>query len=196
MSWACAHTLSPQGSRVWRQPIRTACPGFSNLVIKLQNRTSFNLVQKMIIYLFYFKSWNKVFIQFLIWKIYWKYCCCLVTKSCLSDFETPWIASCQVSLSFTISQSWCKLMSIESVMPSNHLILCFPLLLLPSIFPSIRIFSNELALCIRRLKYWSCSFSISPSNGCPGLISFIIDWFDLFAVHDSKEPSPATQWKH
>ena len=79
-------------------------------------------------------------------------------------FGTPWTAACQASLSFTISQSLLKLMSIESVMPSNHLVLCHSLLLLPSIFPSIRVFSNESALCIRGPKYWGFSFSISPSN--------------------------------
>ena len=85
-------------------------------------------------------------------------------------------------LSFSNSQSLLKLMSIESVMPSNHLILCRPLLLLPSIFPSIRVFSNESALRIRWPKYWSCSFSISPSNEDSGLISFRMDWLDLLAV--------------
>ena len=95
---------------------------------------------------------------------------------------TPWTAACQASLSFTISQSLLKLMSIELVMPSNHLILCHPLLLPPSIFPSIRIFSNESALHIRWPKYWSFSFSISPSNECSGLISFRIDSFDFLAV--------------
>ena len=88
----------------------------------------------------------------------------------------------QASLSFTISRSLLKLMSSESVMPSNHLILCHLLLLLPSIFPSIRVFSNESVLCIRWPKYWSFSFSISPSNEYSGLISFRIDWFDLLAV--------------
>ena len=88
----------------------------------------------------------------------------------------------QASLSFTISQSLFKLISIESVMPSNHLILCFPLLLLPSIFPSIRGFSSELVLHIRWPKYWSFSFSISPFSEYSGLISFRIDWFDLLAV--------------
>ena len=97
-------------------------------------------------------------------------------------FATPWTAACQVSLSFTIFLSLLKLMSIESMMPSNHLILCHPLLLLPSIFPSIRIFSNESALHIRWAKYWSFSFSISPSNEYSGLISFRIDLFDLLAV--------------
>ena len=96
-------------------------------------------------------------------------------------FVTPWTAAHQASLS-TISQSLLKLMSIESMMPSNHLVLCHPLLLLPSIFPSNRVFSNESVLCIRWLKYWSFSFSISPSNEYLGLISFRIDWFDLLAV--------------
>ena len=95
---------------------------------------------------------------------------------------TPWTEACQTSLSFTISQSLLKFMSIESVTPSNHLILCRPLLLLPSIFPSIRVFSNESALCTRWPKYWSFSFNISPSNEHPGLISFRMDWLDLLAV--------------
>ena len=97
-------------------------------------------------------------------------------------FATPWIAACQASLSITNSQSLLKLMSIELVMPSNRLILCRPLLLLTSIFPSIRVFSNESALHIRWPKYWSFSFNISPSNVHPGLISFRIDWLDLLAV--------------
>ena len=97
-------------------------------------------------------------------------------------FVTPWTATCQASLSFTISQSLPKLMSIESVIPSNHLILCHPLLLLPSIFPSIRVFSNESALRMSWPKYWSFSFSISPSNEYSGLISFSIDWLDILAV--------------
>ena len=95
---------------------------------------------------------------------------------------TPWTAAHQASLCITNSRSLFKLMSIELVMPSNHLILCRPLLLLPSIFPSIRIFSNESVLCIRQPKYWSFSFSISPSNEYSGLISFRIDWLDLLAV--------------
>ena len=97
-------------------------------------------------------------------------------------FATPWTAAHQASLSTTNSQSLLKRVSTESVMPSNHLILCHPLLLPPPIFPSIRIFSNESALCIRWPKYWSFSFSITPSNDYPGLISFTMDWFDLFAV--------------
>ena len=97
-------------------------------------------------------------------------------------FATPWTAASQASLSFTISQSLLKLMSIESVMPSNHLILCCPLLLPPSIFSSIRVFSNESTLCLRWPKYWSFSFSISPSSEYSGLISFRTDWFHLLAV--------------
>ena len=97
-------------------------------------------------------------------------------------FATPWTAACQAYLSITHSQSLFKLMSIKSVMPSNHLILCRPLLLPPSIFPSIRVFSNESVLRIRWPKYWSFSFSISPSNEYSGLISFRMDWLDLLAV--------------
>ena len=98
---------------------------------------------------------------------------------------TPWTAAHQASLSITNSQSSPKLMSIESMMPSNHLILCHPLLLPLSIFPSIRIFSNESVLHIRWPKYWSFSFSISPSNEYSGLISFRIDWLDLLAVQET-----------
>ena len=97
-------------------------------------------------------------------------------------FATSWTAACQASLSFTTSQSLLKLMSAESVMPSNHIILCYPLLLLSSIFPSLKVFSNASTLCIRWLKYWSFSFSISPSNEYSGSISFRIDCFDLLAV--------------
>jgi len=96
-------------------------------------------------------------------------------------FVTPWTATHQASLSITSSRSSPKLMPIESVMPSNHLILCCPLLLPPSIFPSIRIFSNESALCIRWPKYWNFSFNIGPSNEHSGLISFRMDWLDLLA---------------
>ena len=96
-------------------------------------------------------------------------------------FATPWTAARQACMSFTISQSLLKLMSIEPVMSSNHHILCHPLLLLPSIFPSLRVFSSELALPIRWPKYWSFNFSLSPSHEYSGLISFKIDWFDLLA---------------
>ena len=110
-------------------------------------------------------------------------------------FAPPWIAACQASLSITISQSSLRLTSIESVMPSSHLILCYPLLLLPSIFPSIRVFSNKSALRIRWPKYWSFSFSINPSNEYSGLISFRMDWLDLLALQGTQEFSPIPQFK-
>ena len=118
--------------------------------------------------------------------------------SCVWLFVTPWTAACQASLSFTNSQSLLKLMSIESVMPSDHLILCYPLLLLPSVFPSIRVFSNESVLHIRWPNYWSFSFSISPSKKYSGLISFRMNWFHLpegegtlksLLQHHSSKPS-------
>ena len=105
-------------------------------------------------------------------------------------FATPW-----TSLSVTSSQSLLKLMSNDSVMPSNHLILCCPLLLQPSIFPSIRVFSNESVLHIRWPKYWSFSFIISPSNEYSELISFRIDWLDLLAVQETQESFPTPQFK-
>ena len=110
-------------------------------------------------------------------------------------FAAPWTAARQASLSITNSQSSPKPMSTELVIPSNHLILCRPLLLLPSIFPSIRVFSNELALRIRWPKYWSFSFSISPSNEYSGLISFRMDWLDLLAVQGTQESSPTPQFE-
>ena len=126
--------------------------------------------------------------------IYWAF----VVVQSLSHvwlFATLWIAACQASLSFTISQSLLKLMSIESMIPSKHLILCRPLLLLPSIFPSIRVFSNELVLHIRWPKYWS--LIISLSNEYSGLISFRINWFDLLAVQETlKIFSSLTVLKH
>ena len=121
-------------------------------------------------------------------------CCCSVAKLCL----TLWSHGLQCvrpPLSLTISQSLPKFMSIESVMPSNHLLLCHPLLLLPSIFPSIRVFSKESVLHIRWPKYCSFSFSISPSNEYSELISSTIDWFDLLAVQGTLESSPAPQFK-
>ena len=102
-------------------------------------------------------------------------------------FATPWIRACQASLSITHSQSLLKLMSIELVMPSSHLTLCCPLLLLPPIPPSIIVFSNESTLYTRWPKYWSFSFSINPSNEHPGLISFRMDWLDLLAVQGTLE---------
>ena len=110
--------------------------------------------------------------------------------SCVWLFATPWTAARQVSLSITNSQSPPTPMSIESVMPSNHLILCRSLLLLPSIFPSLRVFFNESALHIRWPKYWSFSFNMSPSNEHPGLISFRMNWLDLLGVQGTQESSP------
>ena len=108
--------------------------------------------------------------------------CSVQSLSHVQLFDTPWTTARQASLSITNARSLPKLMSIESVMPSNHLIFCRPFLLLPSILPSIRVFSNESALCIRWPKYWSFSFNISPSNEHLGLISFRMDWLDLLAV--------------
>ena len=108
----------------------------------------------------------------------------------------PWTVAHQASLSITNSWSLLKLMSIKSVIPSKHLILCHPLLLLSSIFPSISVFSNESVLCIRWPKYWSFSFSISPSNEYSGLISFRIDWLDLLAVQGTHKSSPTPQFKN
>ena len=121
----------------------------------------------------------------------------LFNHSVLSDPATPWTIAHQASLSFTIPWSLLKLMSIELVLPSHHLILCHPLLLLPSVIPSIRVFSSELALCIRWPKYWSFSYSFNPSNEYSGLISFRMDWFDLavqgtlksFVQHHSSKAS-------
>ena len=106
--------------------------------------------------------------------------------NCVSLFVTPWTTAFQASLSITNSRSLLKLMSTESVMPSNHIILCHPLLFPPSIFPSIRVFSNESVLCIRWSKYWSFSFSTSSSNEYSGLISFRMDWLDLLAVQGTR----------
>ena len=123
------------------------------------------------------------------WRTVWRFLKTLKTNissvqslSRVRLFETPWTAACQASLPITNSWHLLKLMSIKSVMPSNHLILCRPLLLLPSIFPRITVFSNESVLCIRWPKYWSFSFSISLSNEYSGLISFRIDWLDLLSV--------------
>ena len=113
--------------------------------------------------------------------------------SCVQLFATPWTAACQVPASFTISQSLLKFMSIESVRLSNHLILCCPLLPLPSVFPNIRVFSSESALHIRWPTCWSFSFGIGPSNEYSGLIAFMINWFD---PRDSQESSPAPQFEY
>ena len=119
-----------------------------------------------------------------------------VSQSCLTLCD-PMDSACQASLSFTMFQTFLKFMSIESVMPSNHLMLCHSLLLLPSIFPSIRVFSKESALPVRWPKYWSFSFSISPSNEYSGLISFRIDWLHLLAVQGTPRVfSNTTVQKH
>ena len=120
-------------------------------------------------------------------------CCCSVTQSCLTLCD-PWTAANQASLFITKSQGLLKLMCIQMVMPSNHLILCCPLLLLLSIFPSIRVFSNEAILCIRWPKYWSFSLSISATNVYSGLISFSIDWIDL-AVQGTLKSLLLSCWK-
>ena len=130
-----------------------------------------------------FCYWSSIY-----WGCYSLWIClkfCLIVVQLLSRvqlFVTPWTAARQASLSITNSRSLVKLMSIVSAMPSNHLILCHPLLLLPSIFPSVRVLSNESALCIRWPKYWHFSFSISPSHDYLGLISFRMDWLDLLGV--------------
>ena len=116
------------------------------------------------------------------WQEYTEFSSVQFSCSVMSDSVAPWTAGRQASLSINNSQSLLKLMSIELVTPSNHLILCCPLLLLPSIFPSIRVFSNESVLCIRWPKYCRFSFNISPSNEYSGLISFRMDWLDLLAV--------------
>ena len=113
--------------------------------------------------------------------------------SCVRLFATPWTAAHQASLSITSSRSLLKLMSFELVMPSTHLVLCGPLFLLPSIFPSIRVFSSDSVLCIRWPKYWSFSSSISPSNEYSGLISFRMDWLDLLAVQGTLQ---SLLWHH
>ena len=127
------------------------------------------------------------------------YLLCVCSVQLLSRvwlFETPLTATCQASVSITTSQSFLKLMSIELVMPSNHLILCCPLLLPPSMFPSIRVFSNESVLHIRRPKYWSFSFSINPSNEHSVLISFRMDWLDLLTVQGTLKGLPQHHsWK-
>ena len=123
------------------------------------------------------------------------YVCVVQSLSCVQLFVTAWTETLQASLSFTIFLSFLKLMSIESVMPSNHLILCHLLLLLPSIFPSIRVFSNEPVLHIRWPKYWSFSFSISASNKYSGLISFRMDWLYLLAVQGTLKSYPTPRFK-
>ena len=146
-----------------------------------------------------FKDWGHSFGKFSAnWPIFQHQLSSVQSLSRVWLFGTPWIAAHQASLSITNSRSLLKPMSIESVMPSNHLILCHPLLLLPPIPPSIRVFSNESTLRMRWPKYWSFSFSISPSSEHPGLISFQMDWLDLLAVQGtlSRVFSNTTVQKH
>ena len=148
---------------------------------------SFNIVLAILHLLpfhIYFSISLSIFENSLLW--FWLGFSSVQLLSCVRLSATPWTAAHQASLSITNFRSLPKLMSIESVVPSNHLILCCPLLLLPSIFPSIRVFSNESALRIRWLKYWSFSFNISPSNEHPGLISFRMNWLDLLAVQGTR----------
>ena len=155
---------------------------FSTLQVKLISM----YLQPISILLFYF-SYRLPTCSYL-----WQRISSVQSLSRVRLFVTPWAAAHQVSLSITNSQSSLRLTSIESVMPSDHLILCCPLLLLPSIFPNIRVFSNESVLCMRWPKYWSFSFNISPTNEHSGLISFRIDWLDLLAV---QRPSPTSQFQ-
>ena len=175
---------------------RAAVPGVANSRTRLRNWTEWNYFMHFIgsNMIFFLLCWRKnvqwfVFnLLLLSWEVSWSIFIGMIQFSSVQSlsrvwlFETPWTAARQASLSITNSQSLPKLMSTESVMPFNHLILCRPLLLLPSIFPSIRVFSNESALCIRWPKYWRLSFNISPSNEHPGLISFRMDWLDLLEV--------------
>ena len=135
-------------------------------------------------------NWWKFSFILLLWWIFNMVFSSVQSLSHVRLFVTPWIIARQASLSITNSRSSIKLMCIESVMPSSHLILCPPLLLLPSIFPSIRVFSNESVLCIRWPKYWSFSFSNSTFNEYSRLISIRIDWLDLLAVQGTLKSSP------
>ena len=137
----------------------------------------------VVIVLFHMKCKNLATLYFhLICFCYYYFHVVVQSLSHVRLLATPWTAAHQASLSFTVSQSLLKLMSIESVMPFSHLVLCCPLLPLPSIFPRIRVFSNESALLIRWPKYWSFNFNFSPCNEFSGLTSFRIDWFDIFSV--------------
>ena len=144
------------------------------------------LAFKLCVWCFCIKNWVKhcknISLSFAVCRLCHAWSLVVWLLSCVPLLVTPWTAACQASLSFTISRSLLKLLSIESVMPSDRLVLCCPLLFLPSIFPSIRVFSSESALCIRRPEYCSFSFSISPSNEYSRLISFRMDWLNLLTV--------------
>ena len=164
--WAACTGFPPPSSPLLSSQDGVTCSGWLSQLTSKQNWTIhlWTMMWKRNECLFVF-NWSIIVVQSL---------------SSVWFFATPWTAACQTPMSFTISQSLLKLMSIESVMSSYHLILCHPLLLLPSIFPNIRVFSNESAILIRWPKYWSFSFSITPSNEYSGL--FRIDWFDLLAA--------------
>ena len=143
------------------------------------------------------RSQDRVSGSFVPWKLDRLTCHFIVVHSlsCVQFFVTPWTAACHASLSITSSHRLLKFLSIESVISSNYLNLCHPLLLPPSIPPSIRVFANESTLHMRWSKYWSLSLSISPSNEHPGLVSFRMDWLDLFAVQGTLKSSPTPQFK-
>ena len=165
-------TYSILDSWEWKKPLLVSIPGHRHHEGLLELRATY--LPESLVVCFYFENLN---IDFDIYQF-----SSVQLLSCVWLFVTPWTAALQASLSITNSQSLLKLMSIELVMPANHLILCHPLFLLPSIFPIIRVFSNESVLCIRWAKYWSFSLSISPSSEYSGLISFRMDWMDLLAV--------------
>ena len=183
----CVHVQSLNHVQLFENPCTAACQAPLSLEFPRQNagvgchfllqgmsqlrdQTFVSCIGRWILY--YWATWEAQFIS-----------SAQFSHSIVSDsFATPWTAAYQAFLSIKNSWSLLNLISIESVMPSNHTILCYPLLLLPSIFPSIRVFSNESVLRIRGPNYWSFSFNISPSNEYSGLISFMVDWFDLHAV--------------
>ena len=171
------HWVVVQAEQVWKVPL-----GFQNVYCSLVY--SMETIQHSASMLAVSRAPNKCC-----------YYCSVQSLSCVRLFGTPWTVARQASLSITNSRSPPKPMSIESMMPSYHLILCCPLLLLPSIFPSIRVFSNESALYSRWPKYWSFSLNISLSNEYPGLISFRMDWLGFLAVQGTQESSPTPQFK-
>ena len=195
--------VSPQARGLLRTTL-PRCPGITGLWRQTNEglrEMAFCLRMKCIwrgFPAFSYQCWFRLIFILLTWYDSWVYGkWSIQSLSRVRLFATPWTAACQASLSIINSRSLHKLMSIELVMPSNHLILCCPLLLLPSIFPNIKVFSNESVLCIRWPKYWSFSFSISPSNEHPGLISLRMDWLDLLAVQGlSRVFSKTTVQKH
>ena len=172
---ACVHAWKHSGKATWGQNKKVA--------ICKPKRESSSGMNRLALIILDFPAFRTVKNQFPLCRppMEWCFVQAVQSLSCVRLFATPWTAARQASLSITNSQSLIKLIPIELVMPSNHLIFCHPLLLLPSIFSSIRVFSNESLLHLRWPKYWSFSFSISPSNEYSGLISFRMDWLDLLA---------------